>query len=317
MATGIESVKLGRTGRTVTRIGIGTSAIAGMPDTYGYSVSDDQARTTLRAVFAGPVNFLDTSRGYGRGRAEQRIGAVIREMGGLPLGFVLSTKLDRNYANNHFGAAEARRSLEESLEALGLDRIQIMHLHDPEYVPDLTEVMGRGGAIDELFKMKEEGIVGSVGLAAGDVDVMMPMLRGWDFDVMLTHNRFTLVNRNAEAMIDYCVSKGTAVLNAAPFGSGILAKGTAAYKRYAYRDAPEKVLAPIRKIEAICERYGVPIGAVALQFSLREPRITATILGITRPERIKETLDWANWPVPASLWEEVSALPFSTDNPQE
>jgi D-threo-aldose 1-dehydrogenase len=315
--TGIGGkVEIARTGIMVTRIGFGTSALASIPSTYGYSVDEERALATLRAVFAGPSNFLDTSRGYGRGRGEQRIGTVIREMGGLPKGFVLATKLDRDHDTNRFTASDARRSLEESLEALGVDHFQIMHLHDPEYVPDLTEVTGRGGAIDELFKMKEEGIVGAVGLAAGTVEIMMPMLRNWDFDAMLTHNRFTLVNRNAQEMIDYCVSKGTSVINAAPFGSGVLAKGADAYKRYAYREAPGHVLDPIRKVEAICRRHGVPLGAAALQFSLRDPRITATLLGVTKPERIEEILEWAEWRIPAALWDELNALPYSTDDPQ-
>src|SRR6185295_16877077 len=90
-------VEIGRTGVMVTRIGFGTSALGGMPGAYGYSVDDEQALATLRAIFAGPSNFLDTSRGYGRGRAERRIGTVIREMGGLPKGFVLATKLDRDH----------------------------------------------------------------------------------------------------------------------------------------------------------------------------------------------------------------------------
>ncbi len=296
----IEKVKLGRTGLTVSKVCFGTSPLADMPHVYGYGVGEDQARTTLKAMFAGPVNFMDTSRGYGRGRSERDIGHVLREIGGLPKGFVLATKLDRDFDTGAFDAAAMRRSLEASLKALGLDRIQLMHLHDPEYATDLTEVTRPGGAIAELFRMKEEGIVGAVGLAAGRVSVMMPMLRDWDFDVMLTHNRFTLVNRNAAAMIDLAVGKGTAVLNAAPYGSGILAKGSAAFARYAYKDAPPAVLEPIRRIEAICARYRVPTGAAALQFSLRDPRIASTVIGITKPERIRQTIDWANWPIPVS-----------------
>ena len=89
------------------------------------------------------------------------------------------------------------------MQALNLDRVGLLHIHDPEYAADLDEVTRPGGAIAELFKMKEEGLCDAVGLAAGRVDVMMPILSDLDFDAMITHNRFTLVNRNAEAMIDY------------------------------------------------------------------------------------------------------------------
>ncbi len=271
---------------------------------------------TLKAMFDSPINFMDTSRGYGRGKSERDIGNALREIGGLPKGYVLATKLDRDFETGAFDAAAMRRSLEDSLKALGVDRIQLMHLHDPEYAPVPSDVTKPDGAIAELFKMKEEGIVGSVGLAAGKVDVMMPMLRDWDFDVMLTHNRFTLINRNAEEMIDFCVKKGIAVLNAAPYGSGVLAKGTANFARYAYRDAPEAVLEPIRKIEAICARYDIPTGAAALQFSLRDPRITSTVIGMTKPERIQQTIEWASLPIPQAAWDELLALPFSRANPQ-
>ena len=86
---------------------------------------------------------------------------------------------------------------------------------------------GPNGALNELFRMKEEGLVQAVGLAAGRVDIMMPMMKDWDFDAIITHNRFTLVNRNAEEMMDLAVSRGMAVLNAAPYASGVLAKGSA------------------------------------------------------------------------------------------
>lgn len=318
MTQQLERVKLGRTDLQVTRICFGTSPLADMPHVYGYGVDEDQSTTTLKAMFGSPVNFMDTSRGYGRGRSERDIGNVLKAIGGLPDGYVLATKLDREYDNgNKFDAAAMRKSLEESLEALGLDRIQLLHIHDVEYAGVPDDVTKTGGAIDELFKMKAEGIVGAVGLAAGAVDVMMPMLRDWDFDAMLTHNRYTLINRNANAMIDLCVERGTAVLNAAPYGSGILAKGASNFARYAYRDAPESVLGPVRKIEEICARHGVPMGAAALQFSMRDPRITSTVIGITKVERIAQTIEWANWDIPQAVWDELLALPYATNDPQK
>ena len=316
LADPVEKIALGNTGITVSRICFGTSALGHMPDTYGYAVDADRARETVRAVFASPVNFLDTSRNYGFGRSEERIGDVIRELGGLPHGFVISTKLDRDMATNRFDAARARRSLEESLTALNVDRVQLLHLHDPEHAASLSEITGPAGALAELFRMKEQGLAQSVGLAAGKVDVMMPILRDWDFDALITHNRFTLVNRNAEAMADYAHKKGIAVLNAAPYSGGVLAKGSTKYQRYVYQDASSAMLEPIRKIEELCARFGVPPGAAALQFSLRDRRVTSTICGISNIERIKETLAWAAYPIPDALWTELLALPFETADPE-
>ena len=309
-----ERVMLGRTGLAVSKICFGTSALGDMPETFGYSVDADQANAALKAIFASPVNFLDTARIYGHGRSEQRIGEVLKEIGGLPQGVVISSKLDRDFASNVFDGARARRSLEESLAALGLDHIPLLHLHDPEVAADATDVLKPGGALSELFKMKEEGLATAVGLAAGNVNFMMPILRDWDFDAIITHNRFTLANRNAEPMIDFCVAKGIAVLNAAPYASGVLAKGSTTYKRYAYRDASEETLSPIRRIEEICGRHGVPTGAAALQFSLRDRRVTSTVVGVSKPERIAQTLEWASWPIPDAAWEELLALPYATDD---
>ncbi len=312
----VDKVNLGRTGLLVSRICFGTSSLGDMPKTYGYGVEEERAKATVRAIFRSSVNFLDTARIYGVGASEQRVGDVIRELGGLPAGFVVSTKLDRETDTGRFGASQARRSIEASLKALGLDRIHLLHLHDPEHAASLAEVTGPRGALAELFKIKEEGLAEAVGLAAGRVDIMMPLLRDWDFDALITHNRFTLVNRNAQAMIDFAVAKGIAVLNAAPYAAGVLAKGARDYPRYVYQEAAEADLEPVRRVEETCARYGIPTGAAALQFSLRDPRVTATICGISRPERVEQTLTWAAWPIPAAAWTQLMSLPFSTDDPE-
>jgi len=308
--------QVGKSGVVVPPIGFGATALADMPDTYGYSVGEDRALATIRAILDQPHGFIDTSRNYGLGRSEDLIGKVVRERGGWPAGRVLSTKLDRDMETLRFDAARARRSLEESLTALGVDSVDILHLHDPEYASDLADVTGRGGALDALMRMKEEGLARAVGLAAGRVDIMMPLLRDWDFDALITHNRFTLVNRNADAMLDLAAARGIAVFNAAPYASGALAKGAGSQQRYVYQVATEEVLQPIRRVEEVCARHGIPLGAAALQFSLRDPRIASTICGVSRPERIAETLQWASWPIGEAAWKELLALPASTDDPE-
>jgi D-threo-aldose 1-dehydrogenase len=312
----LERRLLGNTGIRVPAIGFGTSGLGGMPETYGYDVEASQARATVEAILKIQDGFIDTSRLYGFGRSEERIGATIAERGGWPAGRILATKLDRDVETRRFDAAQARRSLEASLTALGVGRLDILHLHDPEYAADLSEVTRKGGALDELMKMKAEGLASAVGLAAGRIDVMMPIVRDWDFDIVLTHNRYTLVNRNADPLIKLALERGMAVFNAAPYAGGAFAKGTASFRRYVYQEAGDETLEPLRRIEAICARYGVPAGAVALQFSLRDPRITSTICGVSKPERVAETVAWAAVPVPDALWEEVTALPFSSDDPE-
>ena len=309
-------VPLGRTGLMVSPICFGTSGLGDMPATFGYSVSVVRATATVNAILDGPTNFIDTARIYGEGRSEERLGAVLRERGGLPVGFVLSTKIDRDPATGVFDAAQARRSLETSLRILGRERFDLLYLHDIEHARSLTEATSRDGALGELFRIKAEGLAKAVGLAAGKVDMMIPLLRDWDFDAVMTHNRFTLVNRNAEPLLDLAKAKGIAVMNAAPYASGVLAKGSVAYPHYAYQEADDAALAPIRRIEAIAARYHVPLGAAALQFSLRDRRVTSTVCGVTKPERVKETLDWARLPIPEAFWQEVASLPFAADDPE-
>jgi D-threo-aldose 1-dehydrogenase len=312
---GMSGTAIGATGVVVPRIGYGSSGLGSMPGTYGYEVDEERARATVRAILAEPGALIDSSRNYAMGRSEERIGAVVRELGGWPEGRVLSTKLDRDMDTLRFDGAQARRSVEESLTALGVDRIDILHLHDPEHARDIGEIAGPGGALAELVRMKEEGIARAIGLAAGRVDVMTPLLADWPFDALITHNRFMLTNRNAEAMIDFATARGIAVLNAAPFAGGALAKG-AGFGRYVYQEASAEALGPVARVEAICARHGVPTGAAALQFSLREPRIACTICGVSKPERVAELRAWADWPIPAALWDELAAVAVDKTDPE-
>ncbi|SPF80996.1 aldo/keto reductase [Pseudoprimorskyibacter insulae] len=307
---------LGLTDLEVTEICFGASGLGNMPDTYGYSVDEDRARATVRAVFDGPVNFLDTSNNYGFGRSEERIGAVIRERGGLPEGFVLSTKLDRDMKTGRFDAARVRQSVEESLTRLGLTSIPLLHLHDPEHARDLSEITQEGGALDELFKLKDEGVAQAVGLAMGRLDIMEPIVRDCPFDAIISHNRFSLLNRSASGLFDYCYDNDIAVLNAAPFAGGVLAKGSAEMPRVTYQEADDATLAPVRAVEAICAQYGIPPLVAALQFSLRDPRITSTIVGVSKPERVAQTLEAAKARVPEMVWDALMALPFAPEDPE-
>ncbi len=312
----MKKTSIGDSGLAVTPISFGTSTLSDMPSTYGYSVDEQRARSTIHAIFDGPINVIDTSRNYGMGRSEERIGAVIKERGGIPQDFVVSTKLDRDMDSLCFDAGRARRSLEESLAALNLDRVQILHLHDPEYARDLNEIIRKGGALDELFRLKDEGLADAVGIAMGKVDIMLPILKDWPFDVLISHNRYTLTNRNAGDLFDYAAKRCISIFNAAPFAGGMLAKGSMQTSLLTYQQADCQQLAHVKSIEHICAEHDCPIGAAALQFSLQDSRITSTIVGVSKPERIRQTLDWAAYEVPAQVWQELATLPYSTEDPE-
>jgi D-threo-aldose 1-dehydrogenase len=142
------------------------------------------------------------------------------------------------------------------------------------------------------------------------------MVRAWPFDVILNHNRFTLLNRSANELHDYAAAHGIAIMNAAPYASGVLAKGSTTAARMTYREVDQAELAPVRRLEAACLAHGVPLGAAALQFSLRDPRITTTVVGVSRPERIAQTVEWAKTEISEGFWSALDQIPYLTDDPQ-
>ena len=301
---------LGGTGLSVSPICIGCASLGDMPETFEYSVSEEQARRTLRTVFESPVNFLDTAASYGDGESERRIGEALREMGGLPEGVVLATKADRNLTSGDFSGEQMRRSVERSLELLGLERIQLLYLHDPEH-ESFEHMMSSGGPVEALRELQEEGIIEHLGVAGGPIDLMIRFVETDLFEAAITHNRYTLVEKSAEPLLDAAAERGIALLNAAPYGSGILAKGPDSYPRYAYSEASKEMVDRVRRMQEACREHDIPLAAVALQFSTRDPRVTSTIVGVSRPERVEQTVELATHPIPDELWERLEAVPAS------
>ena len=297
----------GQTGLEVTNLCIGCAPLGDMPDTFNYSVPEEQALETLRAVFKSPINFVDTAASYGDGESERRIGLVLKEMGGVPPGVVLDTKADRDLHTGDFSGPQMRRSVERSLRLMGLDRLEMVYLHDPEHTT-FEKAMAPGGPVDVLRQLRDEGVIEHLGLAGGPIDMEIQYLETGYFEAVITHNRYTLLNRTAGPLLDAARRRGVGICNAAPYGSGILAKGPAAYPRYAYKQADEDQIEQAREIEAVCQRHGVPLAAAALQFSLRDPRVDSTIIGISRPERVAQTLALASHPIPEALWSELEPL---------
>lgn len=296
---------LGRTGLTVTPICIGTSPLASMPALYGYAVDQERATATVEAILDGPFNFLDTSNNYGGGTAERLIGAVLRRRGGLPSGFVLASKADADPDTGDFSGERVRRSVEESLSRLGMDRVPLMYLHDPEYHVTFEQAMAPGGPVEALVALRDSGVIGHLGIAGGPVDLMRRFVGTDVFEAVLNHNRWTLVNRSADPLIRDAHARGVAFINGAPYGGGMLSKGPEVQPRYAYRDTGESVRDAVRSMQRACAEHNVPLAAAALQFSLRDPRVTSTVVGVSEPGRIATTLELATIAIPQQLWDEL------------
>jgi D-threo-aldose 1-dehydrogenase len=298
---------LGNTGLMVPFLCVGLAALGNMPETFGYGVSEEEALACLREVFAGPITFIDTAASYGNGESERRIGQVLREFGGLPPGFVLATKADRDLVTGDFSGEQIRRSVERSVRLLGVEALQLCYLHDPEYTT-FEAAMAPGGPVEVLCQLQAEGVIHFLGVAGGPLDLLTRFVETGLFAAAISHNRYTLLNQEADTFWDICAQHGVAALNAAPYGSGILAKGPNVYPRYMYSDVSQETLARAQALAALAERYQIPLAALALQFSLRDPRIVSTIVGISKPERLTQSLALAQYPIPNELWQEIDAF---------
>jgi len=298
----LELRVLGSTGLEVTPLCVGTSPLGNTPLPYARDVPLEDAVATVRRVLDSPINFLDTGNNYGD--AERRIGIVLSERGGIPDGFVLQTKVDRDMTTGDFSGDRVRRSVEESLERLGLDRLGLVHLHDPENI-SFEEGVAPGGPLGALKALEDEGVIAHLGVAGGPIDLLRRYIRTGAFAVVLTHNRFSLIDQTAEPLFEEARELGVAVLNAAPFGGGVLAGAPAAQGFYAYREAGPEILGRIEAMKAACARHDVPLAAAALQFSLGDPRIVSTIAGVSRPERVDKLVELARTPIPAELWDDL------------
>lgn len=300
----------------VPAVAMGCAPLGDIKETFLYSVPEDEAIATVKAALASPFDYIDTAALYGDGVSERREGEAIRELGGLPEGAVLQTKAGRNPVDNDFSGETVKRRFERSLELLGVDHLDVVFLHDAEWTT-YEAAMAPGGPVDVLRSYQDQGVFDYLGVASGPNAVELHFIETGLFDAVITHNRYTLLNTNANPVIDAAASRGMAVLNAAPYGSGMLSRGPDSYPRYAYQQAPEHLIARTGRIREICDRYWVPLAAAALQFSMLDPRITVTIVGMSRPDRVASTVELASIEIPSEVWDEIESLGPADENDPE
>ncbi|MDQ1587614.1 MAG: D-threo-aldose 1-dehydrogenase [Microbacteriaceae bacterium] len=289
---------LGSTGIRVSAIAAGGSSFDGRAE----RPVDSDPIEPIRAVLHSPVRTIDTSAAYGAGESERRIGAAISDVGGLPADMIVTTKVAGQAGA--FSGAHVRASIQASKERLGLSELPLVYLHDPEFhrFEDLT---APGGALETLVAMRESGEIGHLGVAGGFLPELNRYLDTGVFEVVLVHNRWTLVDRSADALIDRAVGEGVAVVNAAIYGGGILAAPTAGLTTYGYRPAKPAILESVAAMSGACDRFGVDLASAALQFSLRDERVSMTVIGLSSASRLEKALSAAREPLPDDLWREL------------
>jgi D-threo-aldose 1-dehydrogenase len=296
---------LGSTGLTVSAVAAGGAGIGSWPEFFGYDVPLEQAITLVRQLLESPIRVIDTSNGYSDGESERRIGDAIARHGGLPADHWVATKVDGK--NGNYSGQRVRDSLRESQDRLGIEVFPLVYLHDPEYTPEDADLQGTGGAVDALLALRDEGVIHHIGVAGGDVTVMERFVSSGAFEVLLTHNRWTLVDRSADGLIDQAVARGMGVVNAAYLGGGLLAnpRGT---EKYGYRPAARETIDAALALEELAKSWNVPLSTAALQFSLRDPRIHMSVVGISKPERLPALLEAVESDLPEEFWRAAELL---------
>jgi D-threo-aldose 1-dehydrogenase len=322
-----ERVPLGRSGLSVTRLGFGAASIGGVFDEVGEA---DGLATIERAWELG-VRYFDVAPLYGYGTGERRIGLSLA--GRDRDDFVVSTKVgklvrrvdevdpgadvDRDAFGDRRDADPTQdsgfrvvfdysrdgilRSIDESLVRLGLDRLDILYLHDPD---DHWEA-AIGQAYPTLHRLREDGVVGAIGAGMNQSAMLTRFAREGDFDVFLVAGRYTLLDQDALAeLLPTCLERNVAVVVGGVMNSGILAAPAQA-GRFNYKPPPAEIVERARRLAAVCEHHDVPLKAAAIQFPLAHPAVASVVAGVGRVDHLEEYPVFMREAIPAALWAEL------------
>ncbi|HEV7335520.1 MAG TPA: aldo/keto reductase [Bosea sp. (in: a-proteobacteria)] len=323
----LPSRPLGRSGLMPSALGFGGAPLG---DLYA-RLDEATATATVEAALAAGVSLIDTSPLYGHGLSEHRIGAALRRSGRKDV--VISTKVGRvaePFAGRGDGSGYlgglphslrfdysydgAMRSLEQSALRLGVDRLDIVLIHDVDvwtHGADRIEARfaeAMDGAYRALERLRSAGAVKAIGVGVNEAEMCERFARAGDFDAMLLAGRYSLLEQPALAsFMPLALEKGIGLMLGGVFNSGILATGPVPGARYNYRPAPPEILARVAAIEAICARHGVPLRRAALQFPLGHPAVSSLVMGAVTPAEVVDQIAELSAPIPVALWGELKA----------
>jgi D-threo-aldose 1-dehydrogenase len=314
------TARLGGSDVVVTRLGLGTAPIGNL---YR-PVSDAEAVAVVARALELGIRFIDTAPLYGNGLAESRLGAALA---GVPRGaYALATKVGRLLVPGaerdpgqlddgqtiyretpglapvfDFSAAGARRSLEESLSRLGLDRVDVLHVHDPDDHPG--EALG--GAFRALDQLRAAGVVGAIGAGMNQAPMLVRFAREARPDCFLLAGRYTLLDQSGlDELLPLCAERGISVIAGGVYNSGLLADPRPGAP-YDYVPAPAALVERAQAIGVVCARHGVPLKAAAIQFPLGHPAVTTVLTGCQSVAEVEENVAMFEHPIPAALWADL------------
>jgi D-threo-aldose 1-dehydrogenase len=300
MTTALPSAQVGRTKLQVSKLGLGTAPLTGKNG----SIPEAQSVATIRAALDAGVTLIDTAPLYGAGRSERCVGLALQ---GVPRdSYVLSTKVGRLVQPDgkvifDFSRDGVLRSFEQSLERLGLDRVDVLLVHDP----DDNEQRALEQAFPTLAELRSQGVIGAIGAGMNQWQMEDRFAQNFDVDCFLLAGRYTLLEQTALEFLDRCHERGVGIFLGGVYNSGILAIGARPGATYNYATPPPEVAERVRQIEALCDRHNVPLHRAAAQFALAHPAVTSVVLGAVTPAEVQANRDALFAPIPPELWADL------------
>lgn len=328
MLTLSDKRPLGSSGLDVTVASYGGGSLGNM----FHAIADDEVTAILQGAWDAGVRYFDTAPFYGRGRSERRTGCFLD---GKPRDeYVLSSKVGRllvpakgqfeddgifiNPAQFNsrydYSYGGVMRSYEDSLQRLGLDKIDILYVHDigglihGDDAPMQLATLKKGGLV-ALEELRAAGDISGYGLGVNEVDACLDCLDYGNPDAFLLAGRYTLLEQKAaKPLLDRCLQTNTSLVVGGVFNSGILATGAVKGARYNYTEASEKVLAIVAEMEAICNEFSVKISSAAMKFPLTHPAVASVLLGIGSMSSLNRNVEAFNVDIPEELWGALSEM---------
>jgi len=296
----LELRQLGKTHMKVTAVSLGGAGLGGI---FG-PIGDDEGVTAVEKALELGMNYLDTSPKYGQ--AERRMGLALR---GVPRdSYYLSSKVGTHPEKpGDYSAETARWTVARSLEVLGVDYLDLCHIHEPE-PHQLTTALAPGGAMEALVELKKEGVIRAIGIGVQDHDLHRQAVASGHLDVCMMVNDYTLLRQNADDIFALAKARGLGLVNGAALAMGLLSGRDPESIGTDRWTPPATEVAAAKQVHTWCAKRGIPVLALALQFSVRQTNYDCTLIGAANASEVVGCWEALNFEISEQVWEELPSL---------